>query len=100
LVGAAGTFLLTTSLTFLLQLLLLRRALPTLGFSNGTIKPVLATMVMMAFTWLSHGSGLVYAILGSAAVYVGCLVLLRVIGRDEWSLLNGIVRPKAIDERA
>ncbi|MBI4004244.1 MAG: flippase [Candidatus Omnitrophica bacterium] len=100
LVGAAGTLLLTTILTFLLQLLLLRRALPTLGFSNGTIKPVLATVGMMAFTWLSRDSGLVYAILGSVAVYVGCLVLLRVIGRDEWSLLNGIVRPKAIDERA
>ncbi len=34
---------------------------------------------MVTFTWVSRGAGLVYSILGSAVVYVGGLVALRVI---------------------
>jgi len=85
---------------FLLQVMALRRALPHLALFGQLIKPLGATVLMMAFAWLSRGGILAYTILGSAGVYLGCLIASQAIGRDEWALVHEFWRRRVPDKQA
>jgi O-antigen/teichoic acid export membrane protein len=99
-VGVAGAVVLTEALILFLELTLLKQALPGFRLGGEAAKPLAATGVMAAFAWMSRGAGLAFTILGSAVVYVGCLLATRAIGQEEWALLNGLRRVKAANERA
>lgn len=98
--GAAATTVMTESLVFVLQVRLLRQAIPQLNLLSQLIRPIAVTAVMMAFAGFSRPAGLAWAIPLSAAVYVGGLIVTRTIGSREWSLLNGMLRMKTADEHA
>jgi len=99
-VGAAAAILATEGLIVWLQARLLRQRLPHFRLLGQMVKPLAAAIVMVTFTWVSRGAGLVYTVLGAAAVYLGSLIVLRAMGPEEWAILRGVIRPSAFDERA
>jgi len=97
-VGVAATTLLTEGLIFLLQMRLLRGILPDLHLWGQTVKPLGAVGAMMAVSWLSRSSPLVYTIVGSAVVYLGVLVATRTLGHQEWTVLRQLFGAKPLEE--
>jgi len=94
-VGAAATTVLSYAVVFFLQVRKLGSALPRFSLVGQMFKPLGATASMMCFAWLSRASALLYTVLGSAAVYLGCLIASRAVGRKEWEFVNSVMRGRA-----
>lgn len=86
-VGAAATTVLAESLIFVLQVRLLTRSLPGLNIWGQATRPFLATLLMMLVTWSIRTWNLIFIIPLAALVYLGSLVALRVVGREEWTFM-------------
>ncbi len=98
--GAAGTTVLAEAFVFSLQFRMLKRNLPDLNLLKEVIRPVIVTAIMMVVTWTARGLGLPAAVAISAVVYFIGLVVFRLLGSEEWSILQHMITLRTLRQRA
>ncbi len=96
--GASVSSVIAEAAVLAVQLELVHRVLPEARPLAEVARPLAATAVMMAVAWTIRWLPLPLLIAASAMVYVAALIAVRAVGREEWSLLAGMLRLKASPE--
>ena len=91
-VGAASTTMMAEALIAGLQVLVLRKALPTLRLWEQFPKLAGAVVIMAACVWIARPGGLIVAVPVGILSYLGGLQLLHAIDPEDWGLLRRILK--------
>ncbi len=91
-VGAGTATLLATSLVFLAEWRVVSRTVGTTGFARSMAKPLLAVGAAAGVWWGFAGEHLLWVVPAGGIVYVGVLVALGGLPREDRDLLRGALQ--------
>ena len=96
--GAASTTLLAEIFILVLQVRILKKALPEFRIADVRSGLWAAALVMAACAWALRGLSWVIALAVSFGLYLALLRLLGVVDDKDWEMLRGILRLKKMIE--
>ncbi len=93
-IGAAVTTVLSEALVFVIQALLLQKALPQARPLGHFGRLTIATSVMTGCAALLHRFPIFFSAPISGLVYVGAILILKIIGPEDWKFISAIFLKK------